>query len=89
MKNISYSPALLIFACSSGDNSEDVPLPAYTIEGKWIWSASENRSDAVVMYEFADGLDILIIVSLALVIMHIEIHWILRMPYQVPIHTHI
>tara|TARA_B100000497_G_scaffold105552_1_gene121880 strand:- start:87 stop:467 length:381 start_codon:yes stop_codon:yes gene_type:complete len=31
------------------------PLPAYTIEGKWIWSPSEYRADANTMYEFVDG----------------------------------
>ena len=36
-KIILLSSALLIFACSSDDNSEDIPLPAYTIEGKWVW----------------------------------------------------
>ena len=56
MKKIILLSTLLVFACSSGEDSEDNPLPAYTVEGKWIWSASENRSDAVVMYEFANGL---------------------------------
>ena len=54
-KIILLSSALLIFACSSDDNSEDIPLPAYTIEGKWVWSPSENRADTNTMYEFVDG----------------------------------
>ncbi len=29
--------------------------PFYTVEGKWIWSPSENRADANTMYEFVDG----------------------------------
>ena len=27
----------------------------YSIEGKWIWSPSENRADANTMYEFVNG----------------------------------
>jgi hypothetical protein len=55
MKKLILLSALLIFACSSDDNSEDNPLPAYTIEGKWVWSPSENRADTNTMYEFVDG----------------------------------
>ena len=44
MRNIILLSTLLIFACSSGDGSEDVPLPAYTVEGKWIWSPSERAN---------------------------------------------
>ena len=29
---------------------------SYTIEGRWLWSPSENVEDANTMYEFADGL---------------------------------
>ena len=29
--------------------------PNYTVEGKWIWSPTENRADANTMYEFVDG----------------------------------
>ena len=56
MKKLLLVSAFLIFACSSEDNSEENPLPTYTIEGKWIWSPSENRSDTNTMYEFVDGL---------------------------------
>ena len=45
--------ALLIFAFSCDD--EGNPLPAYTVEGKWLWSPSENRIDANTMYEYLDG----------------------------------
>ena len=55
MKKIILLSALLIFACSSDDGSEDNPLPAYTIEDKWVWSPSENRADNNTMYEFVDG----------------------------------
>lgn len=55
MKKIILLSILLIFACSSGDDSEDNPLPAYSVEGKWIWSPSENRADTNTMYELVDG----------------------------------
>jgi len=29
--------------------------PNYAVEGKWIWSPTENRADANTMYEFVDG----------------------------------
>ena len=41
------------------DTAEPTPPdplgPSYSIEGKWIWSPSENRADANTMYEFVDG----------------------------------
>ena len=30
--------------------------PDYSIEGKWLWSPTENRADANTMYEFVDGI---------------------------------
>ena len=55
-KIILLSIALLIFACSSDDNSEDIPLPAYTVEGKWLWSPDpDDRTYANTMFEFVDG----------------------------------
>ena len=27
-----------LFVVSCEDDSEDNPLPAYTVEGKWLWS---------------------------------------------------
>ena len=30
--------------------------PNYSIEGKWIWSPSENRADTNTMYEFVHGM---------------------------------
>ena len=32
------------------------PEPNYTVEGKWLWSPTENRADANTMYEFVDGI---------------------------------
>jgi hypothetical protein len=55
MKKILLLSALLIFACSSDDNSEGNSLTAYAVEGKWLWSPSENRIDANTMYEYIDG----------------------------------
>ena len=55
MKKLLLLSALLIFACSCDDGSDDNPLPAYTVEGKWLWSPSENRIDANTMYEYFDG----------------------------------
>ena len=55
MKNLLYLfLALFIFACST--DSEDNTLPAYTVEGKWLWSPSENRIDANTMYEYENGI---------------------------------
>ena len=56
MKKLLLLSALFIFACSSEDNSEENPLPTYTIEGKWIWSPTENISDANTMYLYEDGI---------------------------------
>jgi hypothetical protein len=56
MKKTLLLSALLIFACSSDDNSEDIPLPAYTVEGKWLWSPDpDDRTYANTMFEFVDG----------------------------------
>ena len=55
MKKLLLLSALLIFACSS-DDSEDNPLPAYTVEGKWLWSPDpEDRTYVNTMFEFVDG----------------------------------
>ena len=44
---------LSIIACEN--DSVDEQSSNYSIEGKWIWSPSENREDANTMYEFVDG----------------------------------
>ena len=33
-----------------------LPEPNYSVEGRWIWSPSLNRTDANTMYEFSDGI---------------------------------
>jgi hypothetical protein len=41
---------------SCSNDSEDNPLPAYTVEGKWLWSPDpEDRTYANTMFEFVDG----------------------------------
>ena len=51
-----FTVLTLIFACNSDDDSEDNPLPAFTVEGKWVWSPTENRNDSNTMYIFEDGI---------------------------------
>ena len=56
MKKLLLLSVLFIFACSSDDNSEDIPLPTYTVEGKWLWSPDpSDRTYANTMYEFEGG----------------------------------
>ena len=45
-----------IFISCEKETIEITPEPYYTIEGKWLWSPSDNRADANTMYEFADGI---------------------------------
>jgi len=41
---------------SCSNDSEDNPLPAYIVEGKWLWSPDpEDRTLANTMFEFVDG----------------------------------
>ena len=53
MKKLLLLSALLIFACSSDDSSEDSPLPTYTIEGKWLIEGTVPAWNT--MYLFEDG----------------------------------
>ena len=53
-KSIIY--CLAIFSLTSCDDDTNLPAPYYSIEGKWIWSPSDNRADANTMYEFVDGI---------------------------------
>ena len=54
MKNIFFF-VLAIFSLTSCGDDTNLPAPYYSIEGKWIWSPSDNRADANTMYEFVDG----------------------------------
>ena len=55
MKNLLFI-FLAIFSLTSCDDDTNLPAPYYSIEGKWIWSPSDNRADANTMYEFVDGI---------------------------------
>ena len=51
MKKLLLLSALLVFACSSDDSSEDSPLPTYTIEGKWLIEGSVPAGNTMYLYE--------------------------------------
>ncbi len=51
MKKLLILSALLIFACSSDDSSEDSPLPTYTIEGKWLIEGTVPAGNTMYLYE--------------------------------------
>ena len=55
MKNLLFI-VLAIFSLTSCGDDTNLPAPYYSIEGKWIWSPSDNRADANTMYEFVDGI---------------------------------
>ena len=44
----------LVFSCTVDREGND-PL-IYSIEGKWLWSPSQDRADANTMYLFKDGI---------------------------------
>ena len=46
---------LTVAAFMSCEKGQNLPAPYFTVEGKWIWSPSENRADANTMFEFEDG----------------------------------
>ena len=51
MKKLILLTAILIFACSSDDSSEDSPLPTYTIEGKWLIEGTVPAGNTMYLYE--------------------------------------
>ena len=53
MRNL-YIIVLAVFTLVSCDDDTNLPAPYYSIEGKWIWSPSQDRIDANTMYEFVD-----------------------------------
>ena len=56
MKNLFIIAVVSMMFTSCSNDSEDNPLPAYTVEGKWLWSPDpEDRTYANTMFEFADG----------------------------------
>jgi hypothetical protein len=46
--------ALLAVATFTSCEKETLE-PNYTVEGKWLWSPTENRVDANTLFEFEDG----------------------------------
>ena len=56
MKNFFIIAIVSMMFTSCSNDSEDNPLPAYTVEGKWLWSPDpEDRTYANTMFEFVDG----------------------------------
>jgi hypothetical protein len=56
MKNFFIIAVVSMMYTSCSNDSEDNPLPAYTVEGKWLWSPNpEDRTYANTMFEFVDG----------------------------------
>ena len=56
MKNLFIIAVVSMMFTSCSNDSEDNPLPAYTVEGKWLWSPDpEDRTYANTMFEFVDG----------------------------------
>ena len=56
MKNLFIIAVVSMMFTSCSNDSEDNPLPAYTVEGKWLWSPDpEDRTSANTMFEFLDG----------------------------------
>ena len=56
MKNLFIIAVVSMMFTSCSNDSEDNPLPAYTVEGKWLWSPDpDDRTYANTMYEFVEG----------------------------------
>jgi hypothetical protein len=56
MKKLLLLSFLLIFTFSCDEDSENLPAPYYSIEGKWLWSPDpDDRTYVNTMYEFVDG----------------------------------
>tara|TARA_B110000503_G_scaffold30082_1_gene48580 strand:+ start:269 stop:661 length:393 start_codon:yes stop_codon:yes gene_type:complete len=55
MKNFFIIAVVSMMFTACNNDSNDNVLPLNTVEGKWLWSPTENRADANTMYEFIDG----------------------------------
>ena len=56
MKKLLLLSFLLIFTFSCDEDSENLPAPYYSIEGKWLWSPDpDDRTYVNTMFEFVDG----------------------------------
>jgi hypothetical protein len=54
MKKLLVLLAVATFTSCEKETIETIPEPNYTVEGKWLWSPTENRVDANTMFEFED-----------------------------------
>ena len=55
MKNFFLIALVFMIFTSCNDDYDENVLPLNTVEGKWLWSPTENRADANTMYEFVNG----------------------------------
>ena len=56
MKNLFIIAVVSMMFTSCNNDTLVNPLPAYTVEGKWLWSPDpEDRTYANTMYEFVNG----------------------------------
>ena len=55
MKNFFLIALVFMMFTSCNNDTDDNVLPLNTVEGKWLWSPTENRADANTMYEFVNG----------------------------------
>ena len=47
---------VILLGAIACEDSENLPAPYYSIEGKWLWSPTSNSSDSNTMYLFKDGI---------------------------------
>ena len=55
MKNFFLIAFVFMMFTSCNNDTDDNVLPLNTVEGKWLWSPTENRVDANTMYEYLNG----------------------------------
>ena len=55
MKNFFLIALVFMMFTSCNNDTDDNVLPLNTVEGKWLWSPTENRADANTMYEYLNG----------------------------------
>ena len=46
---------IILIGAIACEDSENLPAPYYSIEGKWLWSPTSSSSDSNTMYLFEDG----------------------------------
>ena len=47
---------VILLGAIACEDSENLPAPYYSIEGKWLWSPTSSSSDSNTMYLFEDGI---------------------------------